>query len=614
VGPTASGGRELGRPIGRRAFLALSGALGLGIVGATRAVGQSPSASPVPFPAPTSSDPIADLADSLGLDVERIFRFVADEIRYQPYAGILRGPTGTLASRAGNAADQAALLAALLQAAAVPVRFAWGALDDATAATLLGSTTATADEARQYAVDALLGPQPTQTSPAPSLDPSTAAQLQRPGSNPDDIASWLGDQLDGTIASLTGALSAAGIQLPSGFSDVSGPEQTQHLWVQAGNGAEWQDLDPSMAGQPAGETLADAQGTVGVLPDDLRHTVKFEVVAEKVTDHALAETTLLGVTRTSEDLANAPILLVNVDPSGLKAVGVDIAAGLEGWKSYVAVLGIGNDAWTSSGFLQFATDSGVFSPTGPAPEGETTAEWLQATVSRPGTDPQVVRRVIFDRIGDAARAAGTIDLSRLSPVTLTSLGPDLDQEYAPARNAMWLTVTSGAPTAERIATVDDPSGLVKMAALPHGYQWTRELAAASIGVARGVRAFPNEPNIAALAFRIDGTGTVSAPSELALDILHRGFGRLPLSDVASSVPPALVGGVLAQVAERLLARALAGSSGTKPAEPVGVGAVFDAATTAGIPLRVIQGAIPSDVTVPPAALGRLNDWLARAAS
>ncbi len=231
--PTASNGGVLGRRIGRRAFLALAGAAGLGVLGAGRGLGQTPSLSPVPFPGPTSSDPIADLADSLDLDTERIFRFVADEIRYEPYVGILRGPTGTLATRAGNAADQASLLAALLQAAAVPVRFAWGALDEATATTLLAGSAATMDEAQQHAIDALLGPQPT-ASPTSSPDPAILAQLQQAGSTPDDVRSWLGDRLDGTIATLTGALSAAGVQLPSTFSDISGPELTQHIWVQAG--------------------------------------------------------------------------------------------------------------------------------------------------------------------------------------------------------------------------------------------------------------------------------------------------------------------------------------------------------------------------------------------
>ncbi len=288
---------------------------------------------------------------------------------------------------------------------------------------------------------------------------------------------------------------------------------------------------------------------------------------------------------------------------------MDIAGGLEGWKSYVAVLGIGDEGWTSSSFLQFATDSGIFGSSGPAPEGETTAEWLQVTVTRPDRDPQVIRRAIFDRIGDAARASGTVDLSTLAPVTLTSLGPDLTREYSPARNATWLTMTTGAPSAQRIASVTDPSGLVQMAALPHAFHLARELAAASVGVQRGVRAFQDGPNIAAITFTADADATAQAPAQLALDILHRSFSQLPVSDVAPTLPPALLGGLLSQVGEQLLMRSLVTGDAEQPIEPVSLGAVFGAATTLGVPLRVIQGTIPSDLTVPPDAAMRLTGWL-----
>ena len=152
---------------------------------------------------------------------------------------------------------------------------------------------------------------------------------------------------------------------------------------------------------------------------------------------------------------------------------------------------------------------------------------------------------------------------------------------------------------------------MKMTALPQSYQWVRELAAASVGAAHGVRTFPDEPNVAAFTFTVDATGNDQAPSQLGLDILHRSFGQLPVSDVAATIPAALLGGVLSHVAERLLMRAFGVSSETQPAEPASVGAVFDAAAAAGVPLHTVQGTLPADVTVPPDAAARLGAWLTK---
>jgi len=90
-------------------------------------------------PAPTPDAEIDGLAQTLGRDKERIFRFVRDEIRYEAYEGILRGALGTLWSRAGNAADKSVLLAALLRAAGEDVTFVSGTLDDSEAHALLDS-------------------------------------------------------------------------------------------------------------------------------------------------------------------------------------------------------------------------------------------------------------------------------------------------------------------------------------------------------------------------------------------------------------------------------------------------------------------------------------------
>ena len=57
-----------------------------------------------------------------------IVEWVQHNIAFEPYLGLLRGPTGTLMSRAGNALDQAVLLARLLNDAGYEARIARGEL------------------------------------------------------------------------------------------------------------------------------------------------------------------------------------------------------------------------------------------------------------------------------------------------------------------------------------------------------------------------------------------------------------------------------------------------------------------------------------------------------
>ena len=105
-------------------------------------VATAPNATAIERHAPTVSDSalgaavgsderIADLAFDLDYDLERMFRFVADEIRYEPYAGILRGAVGALDAGAGNSVDKSLLLAALLDESVDPPSLrAWGARRD----------------------------------------------------------------------------------------------------------------------------------------------------------------------------------------------------------------------------------------------------------------------------------------------------------------------------------------------------------------------------------------------------------------------------------------------------------------------------------------------------
>ncbi len=140
--------RRLPRPTARSLGSLLTGPGPIAVLAAILLVVNGPgatasSAPGVPLRQPGSAaiqtDPVADLAWKLDYDVDRMFRYVADEIRYEPYPGILRGPAGTLAAGAGNSVDKSLLLAALLDASQVRYRFARGPLDAATTARIVDS-------------------------------------------------------------------------------------------------------------------------------------------------------------------------------------------------------------------------------------------------------------------------------------------------------------------------------------------------------------------------------------------------------------------------------------------------------------------------------------------
>ncbi len=136
---------------GRSAALLLAGVL-LVVSGPGVAASSVPAAArPAAVAAQVQGDPIADLASDLDYDATRIFRYVADEVRYEPYPGILRGARGTLAAGAGNSVDKALLLGALLDASVIEYRFARGPLDAATAAELIAPLAIDLADARAIA-------------------------------------------------------------------------------------------------------------------------------------------------------------------------------------------------------------------------------------------------------------------------------------------------------------------------------------------------------------------------------------------------------------------------------------------------------------------------------
>lgn len=162
--------------------------------------------------APLSQE-IIDLANQLGGSSVRLYEFVRNNFRYEPYAGSLKGATQTLKEGGGNEWDQASLLIALFRASGIPARYVVGTVEIPT----------------------------------------------------DKAMSWLGVEDANMAGSLLATLGRPTTTIVSGGKITA--IQTQHVWVQAyvpfissrgavpGPGDTWVDMDPSFKGQTKTQTL-----------------------------------------------------------------------------------------------------------------------------------------------------------------------------------------------------------------------------------------------------------------------------------------------------------------------------------------------------------------------
>lgn len=239
-----------------------------------------------------------------GGDALKAFDWVKANIRFEPYSGVLRGAGGTLAARAGNAADRALLLAALLKRMDVKTRFARAALDDA-AATAVVETAFTAGSISRAAPKA-------EMLDAAALRAGRDLALLRPALSAEIAAA--------NDTSLAAALAAT----------------RDHVWVEAEIGGEWTALDPAAAAAAA--TLTAASEHVDELPEAAYQSVTFTLSAQAISDGAVSSAEPLRLSLPAVKLAGAAVFLAFVeDPKG-GGVGGALNDLMGGVKSYVPVI------------------------------------------------------------------------------------------------------------------------------------------------------------------------------------------------------------------------------------------------------------------------------------
>jgi len=205
----------------------------------------------------------------LGYDETELITFVRDSIRFEPYIGTLKGVTGTLSARSGNALDQAMLLASLLKDAGMEARIARTRLDEG--------------DAGRLARAALHAPEPVMpVTDRDAAERKLAKLAELAGREiPDRERSPGGLALDPSITEVVERLEAL---LETDGRGSLAETLRDYFWVQwrMGPGDEWHAAHPAFGRQPAPEALEAAAYFGERIPQSLQHRIRFEIGIERL--------------------------------------------------------------------------------------------------------------------------------------------------------------------------------------------------------------------------------------------------------------------------------------------------------------------------------------------
>jgi hypothetical protein len=570
---------------------------------------------------------IASKAAELGYDQERIFRFVADEVRYEPYAGALRGANGTLWSLAGNSVDKSLLLAALLDEALIEYRFAFGQIDDSTAAALLDASSPerTALEAAfartqiaglSLTPNAVSGDTPPATPPADdqivdTLTQKATSTLDRAA----DLTNW-------HIGVITDALSSARIDVPAPSTlTLPSTEIERHTWLQVADGPGWIDLAPALNGSELGRAPASVDDTLDDLPAETFHMAGIRVVAEEWIGGANVRRDAVSLQLASADLVNVPVSLMVLQPSAIQGIGLGINELFTGQATFVPTILARDTGYAADVPIVFGASGGVLGSGGVLStgdeaasnlgEGESLALWLAIDIASPGAEPITIERPVYDRIGFAGRQAESIDFAGIEPVTLVtdSEGETWVEDLVTATlisvDSAWLPFS---------CALQDPQPLDTYGAMAYAspaLQSLRQGLGLKEELARGSQAWLTSPQITLTTVSRSDPSDPAAGIVLEFDLLHHAPAARrvpPAADAAGGLHPLILAGIVDQVAEQVAIESAARQDQALDtiAFGVNVGSIFAAALDAGYDIVTLSN--PADLTsidLAPEAMSRI---------
>lgn len=349
--------------------------------------------------------PASDLdakAKQFAGNVERTFAFVRDEISYQAYEGVLRGPRGTLMAKAGNAFDKALLLGDLLRRQQVETRFARATLPTDSAQALLR---------QMYAAHGKSSQAVSKTTP-----PELPESLTRTFRATDElvISRWR-ESFENVRNALQDAKVEVGNKDPVS-ADALAREASDHIWVEYKHNDNWVALDATFADAKPGQTFTNARDTFDRIPPELFHKITIRVTVEERDEAALRTREVLRSGSLSSDL-NAALASFSFALSSAngkwsaspvlriadKEIKGETFSGMSGGLGGAAA-NLGANLFKKPGELPGRRSAGI------------SAVWLDFDFSYPSGKTETVRREIFDRIGAAARSDKKEATAQLKPL------------------------------------------------------------------------------------------------------------------------------------------------------------------------------------------------------
>jgi hypothetical protein len=227
-------------------------------------------------------DDLDAIIERFDFEAEDLIDFVQESVRFEPYAGTLKGAAGALSALAGNSLDQSLLLAHLLKQAGFDARIVRGQLPPEDALRLMRvGLTVEADPAFladlpafKRALEELGALADTATAPVPLATNGIG--------EPHPAAVALAARLADIMPLVDGAH-----EIHAALED--------YFWIEwrSGPGEPWQAVHPAFGGESAPEGLSPAAFYAREIPEALQHRVRFEMGIERL-DRGVLSTALIS--------------------------------------------------------------------------------------------------------------------------------------------------------------------------------------------------------------------------------------------------------------------------------------------------------------------------------